>query len=90
MSGLATNGNIVNIGGQVAGFAITPSTAAAVSGAGANSLLGAGGGLRAGTNIGIAATGFGAGGGGACTLASATGQVGGAGSAGVVIIYEYA
>lgn len=87
--GVAANGNIINISGTQPPFAQAPSTSYAMSGPGASSPLGSGGGVRAGTLSGAAATGYGSGGGGAGTVASASGQVGGAGAPGVVIIYEF-
>lgn len=61
-----------------------------LSGSGASSFFGRGGVQVGGTSIGSVAIGYGAGGGGASTQPSSTGQVGGAGTAGVIIVWEYA
>lgn len=60
-----------------------------VSGVGANSIYGSGGGLTQGHNAGPGATGYGAGGGGAINDASRSALAGGAGSSGLIIITEY-
>lgn len=57
---------------------------------GTSSPFGRGGQQAGGTSVGFAAVGYGCGGGGAVTGDSAAGQVGGAGSNGVVIVWEYA
>ena len=57
---------------------------------GSSSPYGRGGAQAGGTSVGAAAIGYGCGGGGAVTGDSATGQIGGAGSNGVVIVWEYA
>jgi hypothetical protein len=69
------------------------STAANISGAGASSLYGAGGGpsgvIGTGAYAGQNASGNGSGGAGASISVSSTAQIGGAGSPGICIIYEY-
>lgn len=70
--------------------AIIASATSFASGTGANSNFGAGGPNVAGsTGTGTAASGYGAGGSGAGALASQSAQTGGAGTAGLITVYEY-
>lgn len=83
---VSTNGT-TNIAGYP-GLPNVPSATLGLSGDGGGSPLGAGGqGKLAASAVGNAATGFGAGGGGAVTTGTA--ELGGAGSNGVIIIDEY-
>ena len=71
----------------------TPGYAAAngwLSGAGASSPFGRGGIQVGGSSVGAAGTGYGSGGSGASTQTSGSGLAGGAGTAGLVIVWEYA
>lgn len=82
---------LASLVGQASGFCIYGSGTFGLGAAGGNSPLGQGGSNNAGNSVGGVATGYGAGGGGACTFAaSTTGSAGAAGTAGVVNIYEYA
>lgn len=89
--GLPTLGNILNMGGQPGDHGFALQAGSFISGGGANSCFGGGGGLgvATATSAGNAARGPGAGGGGAANGASSAGQIGGPGGAGQVIIYEY-
>lgn len=89
IAGTATGGSIVNIPGAIGGpsFA-TFGTFVTISGNGANSPLGSGGGGGIQTN-GTAGVGFGAGGGGTANGQSQPAISGGAGSPGIVIVYEF-
>lgn len=84
-----TLGN-VNVGGQSGHAAIRLDGAEGLSGRGADSAFGAGGASLNASGVGNSATGFGAGGGGGCIELQAGNRNGGAGSAGVIIITEYA
>jgi hypothetical protein len=85
---VATNGDL-NEGGQPGNWGLRISGTVGISGIGANSNFGTGGNAVNTSVNGNAATGFGAGGGGA--LKSGTGAVtdGGVGTAGVIVVYEY-
>ena len=61
-----------------------------LSGGGASSPFGRGGIQVGSTQVGAAATGYGSGGGGASVSSANSGVAGGAGSAGMVIVWEYA
>ncbi|EOU7303960.1 hypothetical protein ACOKA8_003490, partial [Citrobacter freundii] len=87
----ASGGNIVNITGSSSLSGIALSASSATSGTGGSSPLGSGGGPRSVTIAGDNASGFGAGGSGAINRPGATGDLlGGDGSNGVVIVWEYA
>jgi hypothetical protein len=86
-SGASTNGD-VNGGGQNGDNGVRLSSTVGISGAGGTSLYGAGGAALSTAGAGNTATGHGAGGGGALSTAN-TNRAGGAGSAGLIIIYEY-
>lgn len=86
---ISTNGNIRNIGGTGGGDAIRTGTGGANScksgyGGGPN-----GGDMRGTSGAGQDAKGYGGGGGGALALSSGAAAVGGAGGAGVIIVWEY-
>lgn len=84
---VSTNGD-VNGGGAPGANGITLSGSVGNSGAGGSTPYGGGSvGLTSGSNS-ANATGFGAGGGGAMSTTSAN-KIGGNGSAGVIIVYEY-
>lgn len=88
--GTATGGSMLNVPGQPGGSStFQASNNLGFPGSGAASQLGSGGaGVVNGT--GGAATGFGSGGGGTLSSASTGAEIGGAGSSGVVIVWEYA
>ncbi len=76
--------------GAYANLGVIATATSFASGTGANSSYGAGGPNQAGsTSAGAGASGYGAGGGGAGALASQSAQTGGAGTAGIVVVYEY-
>ncbi|WP_152495110.1 hypothetical protein [Paraburkholderia kururiensis] len=84
--GTATGGNILNINGAPGWYGMGGTYS--LGGMGANSQLGSGGIENA--NIGGgAASGYGSGGGGGVNGASVAAMTGGAGAAGVVIVWEY-
>ena len=87
----ASGGNIVSITGSSSLTGIAISTSYMSSGTGGTSPLGSGGGPRSTNIAGDNASGFGSGGSGAINLPGATGDLlGGDGSDGVVIVWEYA
>ncbi|EOT8079445.1 hypothetical protein ACNEVU_000979 [Escherichia coli] len=87
----ASGGNIVSITGSSSLTGIALSASSVSSGTGGTSPLGSGGGPRSATIAGDNASGFGSGGSGALNLPGATGDLlGGDGSDGVVIVWEYA
>lgn len=91
--GAAATGSLVSIQGPGLGPGISLSAASALSGGGGSTRFGFGGtpvgvNTTAGTN-GLAATGFGGGGSGATAVATGAGVTGGAGAAGIIIVYEY-
>jgi hypothetical protein len=88
--GTAGSGGDLMVAGQPGEAGMTFSSATlASSGNGGSSPFGGGGKGRVNaTAAGIAGTGYGAGGGGACAIAN-TANAGGAGTAGVIIIWEY-
>lgn len=88
----ATGGNLINASGQT-GLPGLSGSNGVVGGMGAGSAVagGSGGGMAAGAgNAGGAAIAYGAGGGGACGNVSNGAFAGGAGKAGVVIVWEFA
>lgn len=87
-----SGGNVFNASGEFGGYGILYSAINISSGQGASTSLGGGGAAvtsNAGTQPGQPATGFGAGGGGACSITGAASSVGGVGAGGIVIIMEY-
>lgn len=87
----ATGGNIINLSGNNPIMGMAFSTSIIISGGGASSILGAGGGPHGTAGIGREATGYGAGGGGANAYQNSSAQYNGApGGSGVVIVWEYA
>lgn len=94
--GVASGGTIVNAAGPNAYPTVASSaTLVFMGGAGANSAMGGGGsgGIANNTNQSLptqASTGFGAGGGGACSGFSQPAIQGAAGRPGIIIVYEYA
>ncbi|WP_158781578.1 hypothetical protein [Pantoea sp. BAV 3049] len=88
--GTATGGNIVNKSGSGGMSSLFPSVNSGSAGAGGSSQLGTGGYATTVNSTGSAGTGYGAGGGGAFSSVSTSGKTGGAGSGGVVIVWEYA
>lgn len=91
-NGAGSSGDI-NTGGHpgTMGFASASSSGFAKSGNGGSSVYGTGGVGADGSAAGTAASGYGSGGSGACNLASqGAGLAGGDGTAGLVIIWEYA
>ncbi|MFU0948104.1 hypothetical protein ACM26Q_20625 [Kluyvera ascorbata] len=87
----ATGGNIINLSGNNPSIGMAFSANVIISGGGASSILGAGGSPHGTAGIGIEATGYGAGGGGANAYVNNSAQYNGAaGSNGVVIVWEYA
>lgn len=91
--GASPTGATFGTAGYIGGVGVSLSGSCAHSGAGANSPYGAGGqshGLNAsGVTNGSAATGFGAGGGGAVMVQSSNGGTGGDGSPGALFVLEY-
>lgn len=93
LGGDATGGNIVNTPGGSSEHGVSLSTGSNFVGKGGDSFFGKGGFSRANNNsVGVNATGFGSGGGGAVGGPSntSTGYKGGDGADGIVIIWEYA
>lgn len=87
----ASGGNILNMNGAGPVIAFAINISAAISGGGGNSVLGTGGGAHGTAGAGASATGYGAGGGGANAYASNSTVYSGAnGTAGVIIVWEYA
>jgi hypothetical protein len=86
-SAVATNGD-VNCGGSPGSGGLRLSGTVAVSGEGGSSQLGAGGNAVITDVVGNVGVGYGAGGGGACSLTGNT-RAGGAGLAGAIVIEEY-
>lgn len=87
----ASGGNILNMNGAGPVIAFAINISAAISGGGGNSVLGTGGGAHGTAGAGAAAAGYGAGGGGANAYASNSTVYSGAnGTAGVIIVWEYA
>lgn len=84
----ATGGNLLNTAGNPGGPGIVLSATAVLGGNGGSSPFG-GAGSAGGNQPGGAGTAPGAGGGGASSIASAGARLGGAGSNGLVTIYEY-
>lgn len=88
---IASGGSIVSITGASSLTGIALSASEVSSGPGGSSPLGSGGGSRSTTIAGDNASGFGSGGSGALNLPGAAGDLlGGDGSNGVVIVWEYA
>jgi hypothetical protein len=85
---VATNGD-VNGTGSPGGFSYRGSAALAQSGVGGDSEFAGGANGIAAQGAGIAATGRGAGGGGAVTLNAGVAQAGGNGGAGLIVVDEY-
>jgi hypothetical protein len=86
-----TGANLVSGVGPISIAASISSVSIGLSGQGANTLYGSGGGATNITGPGISASGFGAGGGGALAMSgNATGRVGGNGYKGFLLISEYA
>jgi hypothetical protein len=90
VSTLSTNGD-VNGGGQPGLFGYRITGTAGVSGYGGSSSIGGGGSPRvtASPGAGIDAIGPGAAGGGALVINGSAAAIGGAGSKGLIYIYEY-
>lgn len=72
-----------------AGLSAVTNSNGCCGGGGGNSRFGAGGIQRTANNAGLAADGYGAGGGAAAHLTSQSARSGGAGTAGLVLVYEY-
>lgn len=72
------------------GFALSPSSATGGNGGASLYGSGSGGSLNGNSGSGNASASSGAGGGGACNIASMDARAGGAGSGGLVVVYEYA
>lgn len=88
---VSTGGNVCNSTGDAGMTGFCSSVATGISGKGGRSFFGGGGGAAISVSSdGIASQSFGGGGGGALTIASGGAHAGGAGSNGVVIIWEYA
>lgn len=83
-------GGYLNLPGNQGGTANVTTTSAGLSGAGANSLNGAGGGSAAGSANGAPGMGYGSGGGGAVGVSGSVVRVGGNGMPGIIIIEEFA
>jgi hypothetical protein len=86
---ISTNGD-VNGGGEAGGIGLVLSAALAVSGKGGSCLFGSGGNSINVEGDGTAGTGNGAGGSGGMQDNAGTARAGGAGTAGIVVINEYA
>lgn len=89
-AGVVATGGDVNGVGATGGHGVRFSALNIFSGEGASSDLGAGGAAVSGTAAGSNATGIASGGGGAAALQSGSDQAGGNGSAGVIVVEEYA
>lgn len=87
-----TGANLFSYAGDDGECAILAKTASpgSISGRGASSAYGKGGGSVSLQSDGVAASGRGAGGSGGISYASSAAQAGGAGTGGVVVIWEYA
>lgn len=83
-------GGYLNLLSNMGGSGSMLSGTTGLSGAGANSPLGGGGGPANGSSNGIAGSGYGAGGGGAIANNSSVARVGGFGAPGVIIVEEFA
>ncbi|HFD7147402.1 TPA: phage tail protein [Escherichia coli] len=92
VGGTATGGNIINKSGDASTGGIAVGSSAILCGNGGSSKFGTGGFTPTNINTnGRAAIGYGAGGGGAISQSQpSTGNTGGAGSGGIIIIWEYA
>lgn len=89
--GNGTGGNIENSPGAPGGVSLSLTTGAANFGApGGSSRFSGGGSPRSGGGAGVDASGFGGGGGGTASGQNWAALSGGAGAAGIVIIWEYA
>jgi hypothetical protein len=86
---VATNGD-VNSGGTGGANSYRGSASIVFAGQGAGSQLGGGGSARSTSGVGSAATGYGAGGGGGCVNNANQNNAGGAGTAGCIVVEEYA
>lgn len=84
---VSTNGD-VNTVGQPGGFGLRFSGTIAISGFGGPGPRGGGGSSRNTTGIGSAGGNYGSGGGGACSIGN-NDHVGGAGSQGVIVVWEF-
>ena len=85
---VSANGDM-NAAGSAGGFGHRVDGVVATSGVGAGSHYGGGANARKTSGNGNAAGNYGAGGGGAASIAVPTGYTGGAGSGGVIIVWEY-
>lgn len=92
VGGTATGGNIINKSGDASTGGIAVGSSAILCGNGGSSKFGTGGFTPTNINTnGRAAIGYGAGGGGAISQSQpGAGNTGGAGSGGIIIIWEYA
>ncbi|MGR3910007.1 hypothetical protein Q3A80_23480 [Burkholderia sp. SR8] len=90
VGGTASGGNIISANGQTGfTFYVSVTNALTIAGPGPGSIYG-GGAPTPTANAGIAASGRGAGGGGSYNGASSAAQTGGSGTAGIVVVFEYA
>ncbi len=88
VGGIGSNGNINSAGGCGSpGIVLLGSTGAALIGSGGPSIYGGGGAPTGSNTTGAAGIGYGGGGNGA--MASSINQQGGAGSAGLIIVWEF-
>lgn len=85
----AGSGDDYNVTGQTGQAGYTVTSIAAIPGAGGDSMLGKGGRSATQNGAGAAGTGYGAGGSGAAALNDNTDRAGAAGTAGLVIVYEF-
>lgn len=85
----ATGANISSAPGSPGGYSFTVSTAV-VAGLGGSSRFGGGGTLNTVNGNGATGIGYGAGGGGAANSNSQTAKLGGNGTSGLVVVWEYA
>lgn len=86
----ASGGNLLNMSGAGPTVAMAISTSTCLSGGGGSTLLGNGGGVHGSAGPGLAATGYGSGGGGANAYTNnSTQYAGAAGASGVIIVWEY-
>ncbi len=90
VTALPTGANIFGIRGVTTTLSISSSASFGYGGAGGPSKFGSGGGGGSINGNGAAAPNFGAGGGGTCGASGSATLTGGAGCAGIVIIWEYA
>lgn len=93
LGGTTGTGGLINIAGNPGAPGYPGASNQPLSGYGGNSIYGGGGSgvfvAAAAASAGNSSTGYGSGGSGACSGSASSGQIGGAGSPGVIVITEY-